>query len=375
MKRIIPVMIAVILIVISVPCTAVFASEEDFVIDENGVLVDYKGNESEIVVPDGVTGIGEDVFFQKYGIISVHLPEGVTFIGRNAFFSSNIKEINFPKSLKTIDEQAFVGCDMETLIFPAGFEGFDVTAFDGCDKLTEINIDGDGIYFKSIDGVLFSADGTTIVKYPPAKEGTRYVLPDSVTVIADYAFSECNNITRIDIPDRITDIGEGAFTFCQHLVDITLPAGLTEIKEKTFYNCTNLTGVVIPDTVTDIGARAFFSCLKLGEMTFSDNITNIGEMAFYGSGVIMCCREGSYINHYANENYHSVKLLISEMKGDVNSDYSINLSDVTLILKHIAGWSTGMYTDNADVTGDGNINLADVSLILKYIAGWDVTLG
>lgn len=61
--------------------------------------------------------------------------------------------------------------------------------------------------------------------------------------------------------------------------------------------------------------------------------------------------------------------------GDVNYDGSVNLSDVTLVLKLIAKWNIMFSsTDNADVNKDGFINLSDVTLIMKYIAGWNVEL-
>lgn len=60
--------------------------------------------------------------------------------------------------------------------------------------------------------------------------------------------------------------------------------------------------------------------------------------------------------------------------GDVNRDTMINLSDVSLTLKHIAKWDVEMDMDAADVNDDTNVNLSDISLLLKYIAKWDVVL-
>ena len=63
--------------------------------------------------------------------------------------------------------------------------------------------------------------------------------------------------------------------------------------------------------------------------------------------------------------------------GDANSDESVNLSDVTVVLQQIAKWeNVNINIDAADVNVDGVINLSDVTLLLQYIAKWDgIVLG
>lgn len=59
--------------------------------------------------------------------------------------------------------------------------------------------------------------------------------------------------------------------------------------------------------------------------------------------------------------------------GDVNKDGTVNLADVTLMLKYIAKWDcVSIDLDLADVNGNGRIGIDDVSMMLKLIAGWDV---
>ena len=57
--------------------------------------------------------------------------------------------------------------------------------------------------------------------------------------------------------------------------------------------------------------------------------------------------------------------------GDANGDGKINLSDVSLILRHIAAWDVEI-DPLADFDGNGKVNLSDASLVLKYIAKWNV---
>lgn len=60
--------------------------------------------------------------------------------------------------------------------------------------------------------------------------------------------------------------------------------------------------------------------------------------------------------------------------ADTNDDGKITLSDVTLILKHIAKWDVEFNKSAADVNGDGRINLSDATTALKHIAKWDVEM-
>lgn len=76
-------------------------------------------------------------------------------------------------------------------------------------------------------------------------------------------------------------------------------------------------------------------------------------------------------------NANAETAIACQSSGDANSDGKINLSDVSLILQHIAKWSDlTIDLNRADVTNDDKVNLSDVSLVLQYIAKWEsVNLG
>ena len=75
--------------------------------------------------------------------------------------------------------------------------------------------------------VLFNKDKTTIISYR-AKEA-NYVIPDSVTSIGGWAFSDCDFLTSIDIPDSVTTIGNRAFSGCKSLKSINIPNSVTSM--------------------------------------------------------------------------------------------------------------------------------------------------
>ena len=98
--------------------------------------------------------------------------------------------------------------------------------------------------------------GNIIIPEKVTYNGIEY----SVTLIGDYAFSDCNNLTSITIPNTVTSIGGYAFSDCDNLTSITIPNSVTSIGYYAFYNCSSLTSITIPNSVTSIGSSAFSSC-------------------------------------------------------------------------------------------------------------------
>ena len=113
----------------------------DFLI-ENNVLKSYCGDGSEVVIPEGVTSIGEGVFFECSEITGVTIPKTVTEIGPFSFWCcSNLTNIIIPEGVTNIGERAFNGCDSFTsIIIPEGVKSIGKGAFFGCSELTSITI-------------------------------------------------------------------------------------------------------------------------------------------------------------------------------------------------------------------------------------------
>lgn len=112
------------------------------------------------------------------------------------------------------------------------------------------------------------------------------IIPDGITSIGAFAFSDFKNLTSIVITDGVTSIGENAFENCTNLTSITLPDSLTSIGKCAFDGCKNLTSVTIPDNVQDIGAYAFRYCLSIKNIVINNPECVIDGGAFYGSGLI-----------------------------------------------------------------------------------------
>ncbi|MBQ6936547.1 MAG: leucine-rich repeat domain-containing protein [Clostridia bacterium] len=114
-------------------------SDKDLVIINNKVMC-YRGNDENIVVPQGVTCIREDAFYNCVSIESVTLPETVTEIGVLAFCNcTNLKEINLPNKVKTINYSCFNGCfSLEKVVLPYDLRLICLNAFTDCKRLKHI---------------------------------------------------------------------------------------------------------------------------------------------------------------------------------------------------------------------------------------------
>ena len=79
-------------------------------------------------------------------------------------------------------------------------------------------------------------------------KGKKAVIPDGVTKIDDYAFSNCDSLTEIIIPDSVTSIGSSAFSGCAALTSITIPESVKEVFNELFDGCVNLKQINITGT-------------------------------------------------------------------------------------------------------------------------------
>ena len=84
------------------------------------------------------------------------------------------------------------------------------------------------------------------------------VIPNSVKVIEDFAFDNCNSITKIILPYGLKSIGRYSFNGCANLSIVTMPNSVTSIGEHAFAGCASLTSVKISDSVTSLEDSTFY---------------------------------------------------------------------------------------------------------------------
>lgn len=233
---------------------------------------------TSVTMPNSVTRIGDHAFSNCDGLTSITIPSSVAGIGRCAFFlCGGLKSVTLPNELTVIGEFAFDGCrKLTSITIPASVKSIGEGAFSDCNGLTQINVDKDNTAYTSVNGLLLSKDGRTLIKGINGK----VVIPNSVMKINNSAFNDCEGLTSVTIPASVTNIGDFAFSGCKSLTNVTIPEGVTTIGDWAFSGC-HLKSVKIPDSVTSIGDKAFGYCVYLKNLSipeaFADAIPSVFE--------------------------------------------------------------------------------------------------
>ena len=120
-----------------------------------------------------------------------------------------------------------------------------------------------------------------------SKSITSVIIPDTVTIIGDYAFKSCSRLTTVLIGNNVKTIGYESFEYCSSLTTIIIPDSVTLIDVRAFASCENITHVTLGKGITKIGTGAFKCCYNLEKINIPDSLTNVQSDAFeYCSKVI-----------------------------------------------------------------------------------------
>ena len=288
---------------------------------------------TSVIIPEGVTSIGDNAFYECENLTSVTIPQSVTSIGSGAFsYCKNLTSIAIPNSVTSIGNSAFDNCtNLTSIAIPNSVTSIGNSAFYNCTNLTSIAIPnsvtsiGANAFYNcnlvsinipesvtSIGNSAFSANnGVALVTFPEnldvSNAGIRFSTAElsffvinnkEVAIIGaskDIASLVIPNTVNVGNTFTITSIGGSAFSGCTGLTSIVIPNSVTYIGSYAFYNCTNLTSIVIPNNVNSVGDNAFSGCTNLKTAIIGENVESIGSSAFGG------CSSLSKITCYAVE--------------------------------------------------------------------------
>ena len=282
-------------------------SEVDGLIIQETTVVGCRKNVTTISIPDYITNIGNNAFYDCSSLTSITIPYSVRSIGGYAFTgcesitktnytgdiagwceikfgggSANpisnshnlyindqeIQDLVIPNTVDSIYDYAFYDCfSLNSVTIPNSVKSIGERAFLLCNSLTSVIL---GNSVTSIGNSAFrSCNSLTSVK-----------IPNSVVSIGEEAFCWCSSLTSVSIGESVTSIGSSAFSYCTSLTSVTIGESVTYLGDAVFRNCGSLDSITIGNSVTGIGEKAFDNCYSLKSITIPNNVTSIGNSAF-----------------------------------------------------------------------------------------------
>ena len=302
----------------------------------NGELLSDMVN---LVIPDGVTHIGNGALSRCNNLTSVTIPSSVTSIGSWPFDDSNIESIYISDlaawcniesgwSRSSSTKLYLNGSEITgNIVLPEGIERVGYYALYYCDKITSITIPSSVTiideaafeYCTSLKSVTFANNSQLkiIGRDAFAHTGlTSFTIPDGVTTIGLFAFSHCNNLTSLVVPNSVSSVSQDPCIGCKNLnvyitdmkawcnissswgslcgdsgnlylnnelvTDLVIPDGVTHISDCAFEGCASIVSVTIPNSVQVIGFHAFYNCINLESIIVGNGLQEIGSWVFTG---------------------------------------------------------------------------------------------
>lgn len=315
---------------------------------------------TSVKIPEGITSISGDTFYNCTNLETIEFPSTLTSIGVEAFNGCTaLKSVEFPKSLVSIGNSAFGSTALENITFnyssvdkflTSSVEGFPYGCFgeDGSTNIKEIRV-------------------TNLINGQPMK---NVLIPMGTETIKDYAFWNDVNVESVTFPDgfksipagafrrtaikelkmpaSLETIGDRAFEGCDMLEEITFNEGLKTIGERAFQRCTAIAGIVLPNSVTEAGISAFAQCEDLESVVLSTSLTKIPR------GMFAAC-------------YHLAECVIPESVTEIGSHafgHNFNLREIDLgsNVKSVGAYAFSI----ADGGGDYEQNVDSWEILNKY---------
>ncbi|MCL1992154.1 MAG: leucine-rich repeat domain-containing protein [Spirochaetes bacterium] len=224
----------------------------------------FRGQLERVIIPAGVTSIGNRAFANNRLTSVVMHPTGVTSIGEEAFLNNFLESVAIPSTVQTIGNEAFRNNSLNSVAIPSALQTIGNEAF------RNNNL------------------------------GSSVTIPSTVRTIGNNAFQD-NRLTSVTISNGVQIIGNNAFTSNQ-LTSVDIPPSVQTIGNFAFSG-NQLTSVVIPATVTSLGNNAFGNLLT--SVTFQGNQTFPAAAFSNGASLVTAHggRAGTFVTTINNVNH------------------------------------------------------------------------
>ena len=212
-----------------------------------------------------------------YGKVSEYsIPKGVQIIGEWAFTNNGfIKKLTLPETISCIQNFAFYNCSsLEQVVIPKSVNESGNECFKKCTGLKEAAFEAENLELAC--GCFSCCSSLKKISFPK-----------KCKTIPSGCFEYCSSleINGLSIPEGITTIGADAFRNCA-FKSVDFPESLEIIEDHAFYECEEIKSLILPDSVKKVGNGCFLSCNNLAEVSvksrdiISENNENVTRNTF-----------------------------------------------------------------------------------------------
>lgn len=323
---------------------------------------------TSVSVGRGITKLGNYMFAGMTALTAVSFPDTMLEIGTSAFSRCTaLTAVALPDTLQKIDPYAFYQSGLTDVSIPAatGYVGYQ--AFGLCRSLTAFSVAEGNPGYSARDGILYTADRKTLLRYPLGKEISRSYTVPSVEAIGSSAFSDVA-LVSVTIPQSVKSIGTSAFAWCRELESVQLHAGLEIVSNLAFSYCERLSALELPNTVRSLGISVFLGCNRLSAMHLPYKLKQVYPESF-GTRTLttLYVYHDSYPAVFGYYYGYRVKEL-----GDLDGSGVLDTADACRIMREYSlnilgkGSFTAEQKRLADVNCDGVIDTNDAVQVLRY---------
>ena len=365
----------------------------------------FKGNTdiTRVIIPDGVTEIGNMAFWGCSELVSVTVPDSVTTIGSKAFYScSALSDLKLSLNITSLGNDVFVECVSLTQVSLPSAVKIGSNTFSQCEGLKKVTLAenlekiSEGMFNECVN--LTEVNNFSSVKkigafaFYNCTKLPDITFSDSLEEIGDSAFYGCGSFVNVTVPGNVKSLGTGVFSscvnlkkaklgngiktvpylmfaFCDSLENIEIPNTVTDIEKCAFWKSKGIIKITLPDSVERIGYYAFQDCESLTEFNIPDKVVSVGGDAIRGTAFYKNSDNWDEDCLYKNKVLFNVRTSLSAESVKVNqevfNEVADNPTDRNVVILGRQGFgSTG-------VAEDGAGNLVDIRAARLQVAGSD----
>lgn len=230
---------------------------------------------TSLVIPEGVSEIGDFTFSYNTALRSVSIPSSVTSIGKFEDCTSLCEIVYNAKNATCVSspfERAGNASDKIKVIIGASTEVLPKEIFSNNAHITALDMSGASALTEIGEKAFSGAQNL---------EGVTSI-PATVKKIGLSAFDDCEKILVFE--DGVYYIGAWAVSRTNSVpVNLTLREGTVGIAQGVFYNCVSLQNLTLPASLKAIGVASFRSCpsLKVVNLVEGSSLVSVGAAAFW----------------------------------------------------------------------------------------------